>query len=369
MKIINYEYLLDIDKLNDVFYTIKKNSKHREKILKFSIFYTSNIFNVMQLLKNKNYVHGKYNIFIIKEPKYRIIMSECMSDKIINHLVSKYVLFPLLERKLIDSNVATRENKGTKEGINKLKKYINKLKENNNKIYILKCDITKFFYSIDHQILLYKLSTIIKDVDIYNLIKSIINSTNYDYVNEKINELKEKSREEINNLKISSKEKTLKLSQLDKIPNYKYNKGLPIGNMSSQILAIYYLNDLDHFIKEKLKIKYYIRYMDDFILIHPDKEYLKKCLYHIEKQLNNLKLKLNSKTQIIEIHDGLSFLGYKFILKNKRLYTLINSKVKRKINKSIKNISKEKRKKFLLERYNGYLKHGNVKGYIYKKTN
>ena len=104
MKIINYEYLLDIDKLNDVFYTIKKNSKHREKILKFSIFYTSNIFNVMQLLKNKNYVHGKYNIFIIKEPKYRIIMSECMSDKIINHLVSKYILFPLLERKLIDSN-------------------------------------------------------------------------------------------------------------------------------------------------------------------------------------------------------------------------------------------------------------------------
>lgn len=95
---------------------------------------------------------------------------------------------------------------------------------------------------------------------------------------------------------------------------YKTGKGLPIGNMSSQILAIYYLNKLDHFIKEKLKVKYYIRYMDDFILIHHDKEYLKYCLSEIKQELAKLKLQLNNKTTISEIHQGVNFLGYRFLL-------------------------------------------------------
>ena len=120
MKKIEYDYLLDIDKLNQVFKIIKKNTRHKTKILKFEIFYTSNIINVLEILKSKKYIHSKYNIFMIKEPKYRIIMSECMTDKIINHLISSYVLFPLLEKKLIDSNVATRTNMGTKMGIKKI---------------------------------------------------------------------------------------------------------------------------------------------------------------------------------------------------------------------------------------------------------
>lgn len=367
MKKIEYDYLLDIDKLNQVFKIIKKNTRHKTKILKFEIFYTSNIINVLEILKSKKYIHSKYNIFMIKEPKYRIIMSECMTDKIINHLISSYVLFPLLEKKLIDSNVATRTNMGTKMGIKKIKKYINTLKENYNKFYALKCDITKFFYSIDHNILLNKLQKIIKDENIYNIIKNIINSTNYDYVNKRIIDLKENGKKEISKLNISQIEKDLKYKELDKIPLYQLNKGLPIGNMSSQILAIYYLNDLDHFIKEKLKIKYYIRYMDDLILFHHDKEYLKKCLVEIEKKLNNLKLSLNSKTQIIEIHNGICFLGYKFVLKKKKLYVLMNSKIKKRINKKINKISNENKMLFLKRRYNGYLINGNTKGFIHRK--
>ena len=119
MKKIEYDYLLDLDKLNKVFKIIKKNTRHKTKILKFEIFYTSNIINVLEILKSKKYMHSKYNIFMIKEPKYRIIMSECMTDKIINYLISSYILFPLLEKKLIDSNVATRTNMGTKMKIKK----------------------------------------------------------------------------------------------------------------------------------------------------------------------------------------------------------------------------------------------------------
>ena len=98
MKKIDYNYLLDINNLNSVFETIKHNSRHKEKILKFEIFYTSNIVNVINILESKNYIHSKYNIFMISKPKYRIIMSESMTDKIVNHLISKYVLFPLLEK-------------------------------------------------------------------------------------------------------------------------------------------------------------------------------------------------------------------------------------------------------------------------------
>lgn len=369
MKKIDYNYLLDINKLNSVFETIKHNSRHKEKILKFEIFYTSNIVNVINILESKNYIHSKYNIFMISKPKHRIIMSESMTDKIVNHLISKYVLFPLLEKKLIDSNIATRTNMGTKLGINKLKQYVNTLKINYNKFYVLKCDITKFFYSIDHKILLKKLQKIINDEELYNIIKAIICSTNCDYINKKILELKDIGKEKILKSNMTFNEKKSKIKEIEKIPLYQMGKGLPIGNMSSQILAIFYLNDLDHFIKEKLKIKYYIRYMDDFVLLHPDKDYLKKCLLEITQKLDELKLTLNSKTQIIEIHNGINFLGYRFVLKKNKLYILMNSKVKKRILKKIKNKSQIEISKILKKDYNGYLKLGFNKGFIYNKLN
>ena len=110
--------------------------------------------------------------------------------------------------------------------------------------------------------------------------------------------------------------KKLKIKELDKIPYYNVGKGIPIGNMSSQVFALIYLNDLDHFIKETLKIEYYIRYMDDFILIHHDKEYLRECLKILEEELKKeYKLMLNEKTQIINIKNGLDFLGFRFYIK------------------------------------------------------
>ena len=369
VKKIDYNYLLDINKLNSVFETIKHNSRHKEKILKFEIFYTSNIVNVINILESKNYIHSKYNIFMISKPKHRIIMSESMTDKIVNHLISKYVLFPLLEKKLIDSNIATRTNMGTKLGINKLKQYVNTLKINYNKFYVLKCDITKFFYSIDHKILLKKLQKIINDEELYNIIKNIIFNTNCEYINKKILELKDKGKEKILKSNMTFNEKKSKIKEIEKIPLYQMGKGLPIGNMSSQILAIFYLNDLDHFIKEKLKIKYYIRYMDDFVLLHPDKNYLKKCLLEITQKLDELKLTLNSKTQIIEIHNGINFLGYRFVLKKNKLYILMNSKVKKRILKKIKKKSQIEISKILKKDYNGYLKLGFNKGFIYNKLN
>ena len=290
------------------------------------------------MLKYKKYEHSHYNVFLVHEPKYRIIMSEMMSDKIINHLVSHYVLDPGITPHLIPQNVATRKGMGTKEGIRYVKKYINKLKINHDKVYVLKCDIKKYFYSIDHELILEKISRFVTDPDIYKLIKNIIESTDNKYVNESIKKVVDKEIKRIKEMNILDKE--AKIAELKSIPLYAKGKGLPIGNMTSQLLAIYFLNDLDHYIKEKLYCKYYVRYMDDFVIFDYDKERLKVVKSKIEDKLKEFKLELNRKTNIYDLKHGFDFLGYHFLLKGKKLIIKINSGTKRRIKKKMRKLKK-----------------------------
>ena len=364
--IISYDDIVSINKIKDVYDGIYKNTCHKAKLIRFELTKTSNIVKIYNTLKNKHYNHLKYNIFIIQEPKYRIIMSELMYDKIVNHLISKYVLIPTLSRKLIEQNVATRTGKGSKEGIRYMKKYINSIKENYDNIYILKCDISKYFYNIDHEILINKLSHENFDKDILRVLINIISSTNNDYINDLIDSSISREVSHLEDMNIYDLE--AKKKQLYSLPRYRKGKGLPIGNETSQLLAIYYLNELDHYIKEQLHIKYYVRYMDDFILIHHDKEYLKKCLNLINKKLSYLKLSLNKKTQIYNLKSGVNFLGYKFILKNKKLVILLNNqtrkKIKRKLRKARKNNINFYKKS--LASYNGYFKVSTTNNFVYK---
>lgn len=360
-----YLDILDITKLKYVYYQIKLNSKQKEKFVFYDLFLTSNLFTIMYILRNCQYHHLHYNIFLIHDPKFRIIMSENINDKIVNHLCSQFLLFPVLEKKMIKTSVATREGLGTKAGLFYIKKYINSLKENYNHFYVLKCDVHKFFYSIDHNCLMEKMKKIYLDEDILKLLKEIINSTNEEYVNQKIEKEIEKTKKKIIQSKLSLKEKEKKIQELNRIPRYEKGKGLPIGNVSSQILATYYLSDIDHFIKEKLHIKYYVRYMDDFILMHPDREYLKFCYQEISKKLAEIKLHFNQKTQLVEIHQGFTFLGYQFVLKEKRLIVRLNKKTKRKIFQECKHKSL-KEKEEIIKKYNGILKHCDSTGYIFK---
>lgn len=363
---ISYNDIVSINKIKDVYDGIYKNTCHKAKLVRFELTKTSNIVKIYNTLNNKHYSHLKYNIFIIREPKYRIIMSELMYDKIVNHLISKYVLIPTLSRKLIEQNVATRTGKGSKEGIRYMKKYINSIKENYDNVYILKCDISKYFYNIDHEILINKLSHENFDKDILKILINIINSTDNDYINDLIDSSINRELSHLEDMNIYDLE--LRKKQLYSLPRYRKGKGLPIGNETSQLLAIYYLNELDHYIKEQLHIKYYIRYMDDFILIHHDKEYLKKCLNLINKKLSSLKLSLNKKTQIYNLKSGVNFLGYKFILKNKKLIILLNNqtrkKIKRKLRKARKNNINFYKKS--LASYNGYFKVSTTNNFVYK---
>lgn len=353
MKRVNNLYY-NICKLDHIRYiydnVIYKNTKNKRKILNFDNYYMENIITIKRVLSNKSYLPGKYNIFLIHEPKVRIIMSQSIYDKIINHLVSYYILKPVIELLLIDSNVATRQNKGTDYGIKLCKKYINSIKMKYNKFYILKFDISKYFYNINHRVLKKLLISKIKDKDSLHIIFKIIDSTNSKYINEKSN--------------------CLNKFNID-IPIYEYGKGLPIGNMTSQILAIFYLNELYHFIKEELKIKYYIRYMDDGILIHHDKNYLKYCLSKIKDLVENkYKLKLNNKTKIYSIKEGFEFLGFRYYLKNKKKITKVVTSTKKRYKRKVKVLKHKDLKKYkqIIASYNGHLQYANSKNLIYEIT-
>ena len=187
-----YKELLDIRNIIKVYNKqIKLNTKNKCKIEKYENYLLLNFVNLKQKLENRNFKFDRYFIFLIKEPKYRIIMSQTISDKLINHLVAKYILLSVFEPILLDYNVATRKNKGTLYGVNLVKRYINEMKHKKTPIYYLKCDISKYFYTIDHFKLMNILKSKIKDKDALLILEHILKTTNYAYISERINYLKD----------------------------------------------------------------------------------------------------------------------------------------------------------------------------------
>jgi hypothetical protein len=288
---------------------------------------------------------------MIFEPKPRLVMSQTITDKIVNHFVANYYLIPYVESKLIDSNVATRKEKGSKYAMYLVKKYINKIliNEKDKEIYCLKVDVSKYFYSIDHNILFKMLKKYIYDEDVLNLIKVILNETNKEYINNNI-------------------EHYNKLYNVD-IPYYRNGKGLSIGAMCSQFLAIFNLNDLDHFIKEQLHCKYYVRYMDDILILDTDKDKLKYYFKVIKEELYKLNLKDNKKSNLYRTSNGFSFLGYKYKISNNKLIVSFNSKTYRRIRKKLKYLyynDKVLYNKSLASYYGYFLQVKNERSYNFK---
>lgn len=213
------------------------------------------------------------------------------------------MLEPILTRSFITDNYASQVGKGTHYGLDRLREFLRRFyRKNGIDGWILKADISKYFYSIRHDVLKSLIRKKITDPDVLWLVEMIIDST-------------------------------------------EGNVGIPIGNQSSQLFALLYLNNLDHFIKEKLCIKYYGRYMDDFFLIHEDKAYLQYCRAEIEKHVAAIGLSLNNKTNIYPLRNGIDFLGF-------HTYLTETGAVIRKVRRRSKNNMKRKLKKMrgLVER-------------------
>jgi len=314
-----YELLSELIKIYEK--EISKKVKNKRRIFRFELYKMEYLLSIQDELLNHTYDGGQYNLFLIHKPKTRLIMSQTIYDKIVNHYITRNILEPKLGKYLCDENVATRLDMGTSYAIELFKKQLEYMKRY-AEIYVLKLDISKYFYSIDHEVL----KSLIKEdlaKEEFTLMKRIIDSTDAPYINEYINRVNAKCE--------------------NKIPYYNSGKGLPIGNMSSQFLAIFYLSGLHKYMKEELGLSHLIIYMDDYVILHHNQAYLKECLNKIENKLKEeYKLTLNkNKTVIRNIKYGIDFLGYTFKVVNKKTITKLTQDVKRKLIKNIKRLKYE----------------------------
>ena len=255
------------------------------------------IHQIKRRLETNTYNVSKYNEFVIYEPKERIIKSCSFVDKIVQHSLCDNVLIPILKKEFIQTNYAGQIGKGTLYGLDCLKAhmYLAYCKYRYD-CWIVKADISKFFYNIDHDVLKDIVRYFVGDIDVYWLCEKFIDSTE--------------------------------------------GLGLPLGNQVSQVCALLYLSGLDHFITGELGIKYYGRYMDDFYLIVQGKEYAKWCLNSIFEFVHTLGLQLNGKTQIIPFKNGIKFCGF-------HTYVTSGGKVIRKLKNENKRAAKKKFKKMV----------------------
>ena len=318
---------INFENINEMWKTVKKTCKNKKAVFYFNMHKNTNIISIVNTLNKGDYVPSKYRLFMIFEPKPRLVMSSSVYDKIVNHFVANYYLIPYLEKKLLNCNVATRKGMGSS--------YANKLVTN----YINEIRIK--YPNLNHEILVNMLKSDISDENVLNIIENIISETDKPYINENIIKFR-------NNYNID-------------IPLYKKGIGLSIGAMTSQFLAIYYLNNLDHYIKEKLKCKWYVRYMDDLLILDISKDKLKKYWKNIELELKKLKLEVNPKSNIINLNNGLIFIGYKYIIKNNRFKVTRPRKKVRKIVKKLYYL-----KKYDLLKY--YRSYSSYYGYLNKIT-
>ena len=311
----------------EAFKRAAKGKKENKEVILFEMDLANNLTKILKSIHENKDVVGEYRKFTIYEPKKRVIWALPFADRVVHQWYVEEFIKPIFLPKLISTTYACIEGRGVHLAVETLNKFMKRMYRENPDYYILKCDVAKFFYSIDKNILYKIIENKVKDRDFLEFTKKI---------------LFQKSNSD---------------------------KGIPIGNYTSQYFANIYLNELDHYIKEELKIKYYVRYMDDFVLLTNSKEESKEVLDKIEEFLDkNLKLKLNKKTNYMKNKQGVNFCGFK--LKQGKITLLKQSK--KKIYKKVRNWNKKYKAKKLdfkqasmqLNSWKGHASHTTNNGII-----
>ena len=316
-----YKENLTYEKLLKAHIKSRKGKGYRKEIILFNLKQEEYIMWLYEQLKNKTYKHGGYTEFYVTEPKLRKIEKSRYLDRIVHRWVVDNFLEPCYVPKFINTSYACLKNRGMHKSAIYVKNTMRHCKAKWNEYYILKMDVAKYFDNINKKILLKILERNIKDQELMWLIKEIL------YAN-------------------------------------KREKGLEIGNYTSQMFANIYLNEVDQYIKHKLKVKYYCRYLDDSIVIVRTKKEAKEILEKIKKYLKeNLELELNQKTQIFKNKQGVNFCGYKINEYRMKLRDKGKRKLKKKVKKLKEEIQKEnltsKQAKKYLAGHLGYIKYAN----------
>lgn len=276
-EIIDYDNLLKAARL------AQKGKRYRENVLEFNYNLAHQLTNIQAELSAQCYCPGEYKTFKIRDPKPRIISAAPYRDRVVHHALCNVVM-PILDRCLIDDTYANRLGYGTHRA---LRRFIHFTRTSR---YVLKCDIRKYFPSIDHEILKTLIRRKLKCFKTLWLIDTIIDASN--------------PQESI----------VVHFPGDDLLTPLERRRGLPIGNLTSQHFSNYYLAGFDHFIKEQLHIRKYLRYMDDFALFSDHLTQLIEAREAIKSYLNQLRLLLHPvKTQIIATRFGVNFVGYRIL--------------------------------------------------------
>ena len=310
-----YNDIISVKNLCQAWREFIRGKRTKKDVAEFSLNLSHNIHKLHKELKNKTYQHENYQAFSINDPKPRSIHKPTVRDRLLHHAIYR-ILYLYFDQKFIYDSYSCRIRKGTHKAINRFQTFSRKASQNNTKtVWVLKCDIKKFFASIDQEILLNILKRHIQDKDIIWLIRKVVES-------------------------------------FHTYPG----KGLPLGNLTSQLLVNIYMNEFDQFMRHKLKVRYYIRYADDFVILSQNKKYLQEIFPEIKRFLSDqLQLELHSnKVSIQTVASGVDFLGWVHFPDHRVLRTV----TKRRI---LKNLKEKNGKIEAIQSYLGLLKHGNAK--------
>ncbi|MDQ5949472.1 MAG: RNA-directed polymerase [Patescibacteria group bacterium] len=314
-KKITYTDIISIENLLCAWREFQKGKRKRKDVQIFQLHLMDNVFDLHLDLKNKTYSHGGYEEFHISDPKPRVIHKASVRDRLLHHAMYR-ILYPYFDKQFIHDSYSCRLGKGTHKACNRFRYFSRKVSQNNTRTcWVLQCDVRKFFASIDHQILLdeiKKYSDI--DIDTLWLIENVVRSF--------------QSTEE--------------------------GKGLPLGNLTSQLLVNIYANKLDQYIKHALRMKYYIRYADDFVFLSQNKDELEVVLVMVRNFLKNeLRLQLHpNKVFLKTLGSGVDFLGWVHF----PIHRVLRTATKRKMMCKLKNNPRKK----TVQLYLGLLGWGNT---------
>lgn len=309
-----YEYIISLENLLEAWREFASGKRARKDVQEFELNLMSNIISLHRDLAQKTYCHAPYEAFNISDPKPRNIHKASVRDRLLHHALYR-TLYPFFERTFIADSYSCRKGKGTHKAINRFRAFACQVSKNHTKtVWVLKGDIRKFFASIDQDILMKIITGYTPDKDGIGLLSQVVGSF------------------------YSTRE----------------GNGLPLGNLTSQLLVNVYMNTFDQFIKHKLKAQYYIRYADDFVILSQDKEWLFGILPKIKDFLwNELHLELHpDKVSIRTIASGVDFLGWVHFLDHRVLRTA----TKRRMIKRLKGSASPETP----QSYLGLLTHGNT---------
>ena len=264
-----WDKVIDWENLHQAYLSASKGKRFQREVLEFNSNLEENLINIQNHLIWKSWTPGPFRSFMVYEPKQRHIQAPPFKDRVVHHALVQ-VIEPLVEKKFIHHSYACRVGKGNHSSVLQLQNYLRSAKVKWNKTYVLKADISKYFPSIKHDILVRILKRTIRDKDVLWLCESIIRHCGEN------------------------------------------GQGIPVGALTSQLFANVYLDQLDHFLKDNHGVKFYVRYMDDWVILAREKNSLVYILERAAQFLDiNLGLKLNPKTSIFPASQGCDFCGYR----------------------------------------------------------